>query len=903
MKVSIVIPTWNGDDVVAECLRGVFEQEVDFEVEVLVIDSSSSDRTPDLARRFPIRVHSIPQREFSHGDTRNLGARMTDGDLIVFLVQDAYPERRDWLCTLVGNFVDPLVAGAFSRVVPRRNAGPLVRRGVQGDLNFGEERLERQVADQDELARLDPLTKRIFANFNDVASCLRRDVWRRLPFPRVSFGEDLLWALGALQAGYKIVFDPDAPVVHSHEYDPKTLRARTRIDGWVNRAYLDRVCVARRRDAWIMTKRVALEDRRYVRGLDLSRGERRRLGFLSYYYHWLEFLGAYEGGRTKDRLVAPVISPDRPLRILFVVHGFPPESVAGTEVLTLALAQAHRRRGHHVAVFFRSGDPAAEDHSLAAGEIDGMTTYRVVNQLDYRSIRDTVANPPIEARFREVLARERPDVVHFEHMIHLSVALPRICREAGVAAVVTLNDFWFRCARVQLVRPNQKLCSGPPPILGCAACISNVPALVGPLRAVSRPLRRLCAVIARHAAPLLPAKPKHVLKQASNLVWLALRPETMNEALGQAHFIIAPSPFLKEKMVEAGVPPERIVVSDYGMENGWLARYERRPAPGRVRFGFVGSLVWYKGLEVLARAFERIDDPRAELHVHGDDDGRPEFADVRRRAEAIVRRDGLLFHGRYEPGRIGEVLSGIDVLVVPSVWYENSPLAIHEAFLARIPVIVSDLGGMRNLVVEGRGGTRFRAGDDADLARVMGRFLEDATLADRVAAAAPPVKTTDENAAEMEVKYRQAIGLVAGAACITAVDLRRIVDERGLVEAGQDGSVRIGPSRPGGSSVEYAVDADGAMDVELRIVLACDPADAAAEQGVQVTLNGRRVATLAPSRPASSGASIPALAPVSLHRGRNRLVLSTWSPNGADAALARVRAISVLRTPAARRPD
>ncbi|MBL8768124.1 MAG: glycosyltransferase, partial [Planctomycetes bacterium] len=97
MKVSIVIPTWNGEDTIAECLRGVFEQDVGFETEVLVIDSSSTDRTREIVSRFPVRLHVIDQREFDHGDTRNLGALMTTGDFIVFLVQDAYPERRDWL--------------------------------------------------------------------------------------------------------------------------------------------------------------------------------------------------------------------------------------------------------------------------------------------------------------------------------------------------------------------------------------------------------------------------------------------------------------------------------------------------------------------------------------------------------------------------------------------------------------------------------------------------------------------------------------------------------------------------------------------------------------------------------------------------------------------------------------
>src|SRR5206468_186107 len=89
------------------------------------------------------------------------------------------------------------------------------------------------------------------------ASCLRRAVWQRLPFARTPFGEDLIWARGALEAGHAIVFDPRAEVVHSHEYSPAAVRRRTAVDGWWNRAYLGRACVASPGDALVMARRAA----------------------------------------------------------------------------------------------------------------------------------------------------------------------------------------------------------------------------------------------------------------------------------------------------------------------------------------------------------------------------------------------------------------------------------------------------------------------------------------------------------------------------------------------------------------------------------------------------------------------------------------------------------------------
>ncbi len=910
MKVSIVIPTWNGEDTIAECLRGVFEQQVDFEFDVLVIDSASTDRTAEIARRFPVRFLAIDQRDFDHGDTRNLGARLTDGDFIVFLVQDAYPERRDWLYTLVNKLKDPQVGGAFCRIVPRLTAGPLVKRGVQGDLCFDPNPVTRQIVDAEAYQHMDPLARRIFINFNDVASCLRRDAWRRLPFARVQFGEDLLWARGALEAGYKIVYAPDAPVVHSHEYDPKTLRKRTRIDAWLNRAYLDRECIRRRRDVLIMTHRVAKQDRAWLREHGYRGIKYAKLAALSFWYHFLEFAGFWQGSKTGDRLTSPQAVPSERLKILFVVHGFPPETTAGTEVLTLSLAKALLRRGHDVTVFHRVGDPSLPNYSLHESTFDGLKVIRIANHLAFRNIEETYRNREVEARFREVLLRERPDVVHFEHMIHLSATLPSVCKELGIANVVTLNDFWFRCPRVQLIRPDRRLCSGKPPILGCAACVGEKPQHVDALRAVSRPFRRLLHRAAERYQLLVAKSPKWFRKRWSDLACIAKRPRTMIAELLKADFVFAPSRFLKQRMVEAGVPADRLIVSDYGMEEGWLAGYRRAErATGdatraTVRFGFVGSLVWYKGLETLARAFQRIpfgpQDPRAELHIHGDtgeNGGLPEFRETRARIEEHVTRPGLFFHGRYSPKDLAGVLAGIDVLVVPSVWYENSPLAVHEAFQAGVPVLVSDLGGMRDLVTDGKGGLRFAPANDADLAAKMSRFLHEPNLAAELVKNAPAVKTVDDNAAEMEVKYKQAIGLHLAHSTVFATQGSRFAAAVGPVETLGGDMVLLRPAASATGAVQYEVVTDGDLSVDLCVTTWHLGGESAVVQGGEVRVNGATVLWIEPHTGNGTDRSAMHRAPVELKKGRNRIeVRNRVSGPGGGIFHLRVREVALHRT-------
>jgi glycosyltransferase involved in cell wall biosynthesis/GT2 family glycosyltransferase len=748
VKASIVIPTLNGADTLGRCLEAVFAQRAPFPFDVLVIDSGSNDETRAIAGRFPVRVRVIDRRDFDHGDTRNLGALLTDGDVIAFLVQDAWPASTDWLRALVACFDEPDVAGAYCRVLPRPEASFLARRAAERDLACSSERRVTRIVDRGAWAALSPDARRVFVDFNDVASALRRSAWQRLPFARTPFGEDLLWARGALEAGHAIVFEPAAAVHHSHEYTPLAMRQRARIDGWFNRAHFGRINVPGRRAAVRLAARLVREDLAALHAGGRPPRPREIAGLVR--HHWALADGFREGGRTRERRPTPRALPRAELRVLQVVHGLPPASLAGTELFTAALSRELARRGHEVAVLH----PAPDGAELVESVDEGLRRFRFGPAT--ADVGADEARPDALRAFEETLRRFRPDVVHFQHLIHLSPRLPRVAGEAGVPSVVTLADYWFRCRRVQLLRADGTPCTGPPPgALACAACVSGRSAAVPGLRALSAltepPLRLWADRVGRGSGP-----------RRDLLANLVRREAAVADGLDAASFLIAPSRFLRERALEAGLAPDRVVVSDYGFERAWAegvpALLPRVPtAPLRV--GFAGSLVAHKGLPVLARAVRRLDDPRVELHVHGDASASPEAKAIA--AEVVALVPGARLHGRFDPARRAAVFAALDVLVVPSLWFENSPLAVHEAFLARRPVLVSDLGGLRELVEDGRGGLRFGAGDADQLAGLLRRLLDDPELGPRLAAQAPVVKDVAECAAEMEVKYRQAIGLLA----------------------------------------------------------------------------------------------------------------------------------------------
>jgi glycosyltransferase involved in cell wall biosynthesis len=170
-----------------------------------------------------------------------------------------------------------------------------------------------------------------------------------------------------------------------------------------------------------------------------------------------------------------------------------------------------------------------------------------------------------------------------------------------------------------------------------------------------------------------------------------------------------------------------------------------------LRAGYVGGIYPSKGVHVLVQAFAELEEEPVELHVHGHLDWFPEYVGALRRAAGESR---VCFHGPFEPARLEEILSGLDLLVVPSVWYENMPITIHEAYRHGIPVIASDFGGMAEAVEHGRTGLTFPRGDARALAGAIRSLARDPGLYDRLARARPRVPTLTEVVDRLEALYR-----------------------------------------------------------------------------------------------------------------------------------------------------
>ena len=171
-----------------------------------------------------------------------------------------------------------------------------------------------------------------------------------------------------------------------------------------------------------------------------------------------------------------------------------------------------------------------------------------------------------------------------------------------------------------------------------------------------------------------------------------------------------------------------------------------------IKFGFIGTISEHKGLHVLVEAFNAISEEKASLQIYGDLSWFPAYsAKLRKMATSPV----IFFRGPVPNDTVADILSGLDVLVVPSIWFENSPLTIHEAFLAGIPVITSNIGGMADLVTDRVSGLLFEVSNSQSLTNTIEELVQSETLLDQLRDGIPTVKSIEENGLEMEQRYQQ----------------------------------------------------------------------------------------------------------------------------------------------------
>lgn len=401
------------------------------------------------------------------------------------------------------------------------------------------------------------------------------------------------------------------------------------------------------------------------------------------------------------------------MKVLKVIHGYPMRYNAGSEVYSQTLCHGLAER-HEVHVFTREEDAFATDFRLRTerDHDDPRVTVHVVNNPRFK---DCYRATGIDRRFAEVLDGVQPDIVHIGHLNHLSTSLVREAALREVPLVFTLHDYWLMCPRGQFMQmfpedPNNLW----------AACDGQED--------------RKCAerCYARYFSGAPDERDADVGYWTD---WVARRMRHVREMSELVDLFIAPAKYLNDRYRDAfGLPESKLVYLDYGFARERMR--ERRRAPGEpFTFGYIGTHLPAKGIHDLVRAFGKLAG-NARLRIWG----RPRGQDTDAlKGIAAALPTGVAERVEWLPEYknqeiVDDVFNHCDAIVVPSVWVENSPLVIHEAQQARVPVITAHVGGMAEYVQHEVNGLLFEHRSVDSLAAQMQRLADDPALAARLGA-------------------------------------------------------------------------------------------------------------------------------------------------------------------------
>jgi glycosyltransferase involved in cell wall biosynthesis len=419
------------------------------------------------------------------------------------------------------------------------------------------------------------------------------------------------------------------------------------------------------------------------------------------------------------------------LRILLTVHQFFPDYSSGTEVLTLSVAKELCRLGHKVFVF--TGYPAKQmlpdQKRFDSYMTNGIEVHRFHHAFTSMGEQHTLSeleydNHLATGFFAHLLDTIVPDIVHFFHFSRLGASLVDVVRQKGIPAYYTPTDFWSVCVTSQLLLGDGNVCLGPTGHGG--NCIKHVAALTH-WRSHAKLVKHFPDFVVDRIAVTAKSGIRSQFPFRHDIAALSRRLPFNVSRLNALHGIVSPTNLMTEILTRNGVDKRLIVQSAFGLDISGFDNMQRDFCSGKpLTIGYIGTLAPHKGCHVLIEAFLRIKINGPRLKIYGKLTDFPDY--VANLKVLSAGREEIEFLGTFPNDQIANIFAEIDVLVVPSTWYENTPLVVYSALAAKCPVIASNYPGMSEVVRDGWNGLTFEPGNSEALMQCLLRLLRTPKL-------------------------------------------------------------------------------------------------------------------------------------------------------------------------------
>jgi glycosyltransferase involved in cell wall biosynthesis len=441
------------------------------------------------------------------------------------------------------------------------------------------------------------------------------------------------------------------------------------------------------------------------------------------------------------------------MRVTLVTHHYPPNRVGGVELITEKYARWLRKAGHQVEIVCIEEIQAESSLRVETESREGITVHRL--SVDLASVllpvRWYFKNDVVGRWFEGYLTDSGPDLVHIQSCYLLSASVVEVACRAGLATVLSLHDYWFVCPRVVLRHPNGERCSGSVGVAECVWCLNTE------RRRYRLPDQVTGGWLGNVAAKVIdsPGIP-------SPLGWgrmaaaIRERRQYLAQVLRMPEVIVTQARLVQDMLLQDGFEQSRVRLVPYGLDLGGWQHLSPIPSQAGLRFGYLGQIRPFKGVHVLIEAFNRVHARGSvpSLRVYGDWDGSPRYA--KKLCRLARGNPAVLFMGRYDNRQIEDILREIDVLVVPSMWYETGPLVTMEAFAAGVPVVATDIPNMKYQVERNVNGLLFEPDDVEDLTAQLQTLVDNPALVDRLRQGIPAVRTVDDEMQDLVQVYEMA---------------------------------------------------------------------------------------------------------------------------------------------------
>lgn len=453
------------------------------------------------------------------------------------------------------------------------------------------------------------------------------------------------------------------------------------------------------------------------------------------------------------------------MKILFPVHVFFPKHFYGTETYTLELAQALKKMGHDPIILtaLPLWEEGGTDKFYFTYEYGGLDVHCLdFNLKPHTSFKQIYYRPELYSVYDEILDKIRPDIVHVTHIINHTAALLEVLRDKKIPTVATLTDFFGICFNAKLNREDGTLCRGPnEKSTNCLRCYLQKVDIFPKQQIISKYVMK-SGFITYLASRILP----HLIKLpwanknfiADQILGVTERVDLLRRLYDTYRYMVAPTDFLYEAYMANHFYPEKLKKINFGLNLLLVKDYQtpRKKTDSKIRFGYIGQLSSHKGVDLLIKAYVMLKGNNKSLVLYGSPDQDMAYMDELLQLSSGINH--IQFRDTFPREELGARLSETDVLVIPSRWYENSPLVLLYALATRTPVIVTDVKGMSEFVKDGFNGYTFKKNSVEHLTTIMQKIVDDPSSIERLSQNAVYSKDVSDHAKEVFKLYKAALG-------------------------------------------------------------------------------------------------------------------------------------------------